>query len=38
LGFPLQGKLSGLVKLADYRSQGFGSDVRKLWLQLEWSN
>jgi hypothetical protein len=38
LGFPLHDKLNGLVKLADYRSDGFGRDTRKLWLQLEWSN
>ncbi len=37
LGFPVQGKLAGLVKLADYRSDGFGRDTTKLWLQLEWS-
>lgn len=38
LGFPIQGRLMGLVKLADYRSEGFGRDTRKLWLQLEWKN
>ena len=27
---------SGLVKLADYRSEGFARDTQKLWLQLEW--
>ena len=35
LGFPV-GPLAGLVKLADYRSDGFAFDTRKLWLQLEW--
>lgn len=38
LGFPVHGRLVGLVKLADYRSDGFGRDTRKLWLQLEWKN
>lgn len=38
LGFPVHDKLTGLVKVADYRSDGFGRDTRKLWLQLEWSN
>ncbi len=36
LGFPLPGGLSGLVKLADYRADGFSRDNRKLWLQVEW--
>ncbi len=35
-GFPVHGSLNGLVKLADYRSNGFARDTRKLWLQLEW--
>lgn len=38
LGFPLPWGLSGLVKLADYRSDGFSTDTRKLWLQVEWSH
>lgn len=38
LGFPLHEKLNGLVKFADYHSDSFGRDTRKLWLQLEWSN
>ena len=37
LGFPVHGALTGLVKLADYRSDGFARDTRKLWLQLEWA-
>ncbi|MDR7099030.1 hypothetical protein J2X04_001377 [Lysobacter niabensis] len=37
LGFPVHGKLSGLAKLADYRSDGFARDTTKLWLQLEWA-
>jgi hypothetical protein len=36
LGFPVHGPVNGLVKLADYRSDGFARDTRKLWLQLEW--
>ena len=36
-GFPVRGPVSGLVKLADYRSDGFARDTRKLWLQLEWA-
>ena len=35
-GFPVRGPVSGMVKLADYRSDGFARDTRKLWLQLEW--
>ena len=35
LGFPVHGAVTGLVKLADYRSDAFGRDTRKLWLQLE---
>ena len=37
LGFPVHGPVTGLVKLADYRSDGFARDTRKLWLQLEWA-
>jgi len=37
LGFPLPGGLTGLVKLADYRSDGFARDTLKAWLQVEWS-
>ena len=29
---------SGLVKFADYRSDGFARDTQKLWLQLEWTH
>lgn len=36
LSFPLPGKIKGLLKFADYRSDGFARDTRKLWLQLEW--
>ena len=37
LGFPVHGAVTGLVKLSDYRSDGFARDTRKLWLQLEWA-
>jgi hypothetical protein len=37
LAFPVGKSLTGLVKLADYRSDGFARDTRKLWLQLEWT-
>jgi hypothetical protein len=37
LGFPLPGGLSGLVKVADYRSDGFGRDTLKAWFQVEWN-
>ncbi len=37
LAMPLADKLQLLLKIADYRSDGFGLDSRKLWLQLEWS-
>lgn len=36
LAFPVRGKLTGLVKMADYRSDGFARDTTKAWLQLEW--
>lgn len=36
LGFPLPGGLGGLVKLADFRADGFSRDSTKLWLQVEW--
>jgi hypothetical protein len=36
-GFPVFGPVTGLVKLADYRSDGFARDTRKLWFQLEWA-
>lgn len=36
LGFPLAKGLTALVKLADYRSDGYARDTTKLWLQLEW--
>lgn len=36
LGFPVHDALTGLLKLAEYRSDGFARDTTKLWLQLEW--
>jgi hypothetical protein len=36
LAFPLPARFTGLVKFADYRSDGFARDTRKLWLQVEW--
>jgi hypothetical protein len=36
--FPLVQKLTGLVKVADYREDGFSGDLQKLWVQLEWTN
>ncbi len=37
LAFPVHGPITGLVKVADYRSDGFARDTTKLWLQLEWA-
>lgn len=37
LGFPLGGGVTALVKLADYRANGFGHNDSKIWFQLEWS-
>jgi hypothetical protein len=36
LAFPVAGGIQGLLKLADYRADGFGHDDTKLWLQFEW--
>lgn len=36
LAFPITKDLKGLAKYADYRSDGFAFDTRKVWLQLEW--
>ncbi|MEO5566688.1 MAG: hypothetical protein ABIR05_08590, partial [Luteimonas sp.] len=38
LGFPVAKGVRGLLKLADYRADGFGRDTRKAWLQLEWTH
>jgi hypothetical protein len=37
LGFALGGGIQALVKLADYRADGFGHNDTKIWFQLEWS-
>lgn len=38
VGAQLRPGVTGLLKFADYRSDGFGMDTRKLWLQLEWAH
>lgn len=38
LGRPLWKGWSGLIKYADYRSDGFARDTRKVWLQLQWAH
>ena len=38
LGFPVAKGVRGLLKLADYRADGFARDARKGWLQLEWKH
>ena len=35
---PLRSGWTGLVKFADYRSDGFARDTRKLWLQVQWTH
>ena len=37
LGFPVGKRLKGLLKVADYRADGFARDTAKAWLQLEWT-
>ncbi len=37
VGYKFNDHFSGLVKIADYRSDGFGSDVRKLWASVEYN-
>ena len=37
LAAPLRPGWNGLLKLADYRSDGFARDTRKLWLQIEYA-
>lgn len=34
--YPLTPHLSGLLKLADYRSDGFSTDERKIWASVEY--
>ncbi len=36
IGYPFNAHFSGLLKLANYRSDGFSSDVRKLWASVEY--
>lgn len=36
IGYPFNSHFSGLLKIADYRSDGFGADVRKLWASIEY--
>lgn len=36
LGLTLRPGLHALLKLADYRSDGFARDTRKVWVQVEW--
>lgn len=36
LSWPFAAGWTALAKFADYRSDGFGTDVRKLWLSLEY--
>ena len=37
LAAPVHAGWNGLIKLADYRSDGFARDTRKLWVQLEYT-
>lgn len=37
LSLPLRPGWRATAKLADYRADAFGADVRKAWLQLEWT-
>jgi hypothetical protein len=37
LAAPLVAGWTGMAKLADYRSDGYARDTRKLWLQLEYA-
>lgn len=37
LGLTLRPGLNTLFKLADYRSDGFARDTKKVWVQVEWS-
>ena len=36
LSLPLIAGLDAMLKLADYRADGFGRDNARVWLQLEW--
>ena len=37
MGVPLAKGLNAMLKLADYRADGFARDTRKVWLQLEYA-
>lgn len=37
LALPLNAQWRAMVKFADYRADGWSTDVRKWWLQLEWT-
>lgn len=37
LAYPLSAHATGLVKVADYRSDGYALDTRKLWFSLEYA-
>jgi hypothetical protein len=37
-GFPVHGRMKGLLKFADFQGRGGMRDARKAWLQLEWSS
>ena len=36
ISYPLRAGLTALLKIADYRSDGFSGDERKLWVSLEY--
>ena len=36
VSYPLWKGVTGLLKVADYRSDGFASDTRKLWFSLDY--
>ncbi|HET9033097.1 MAG TPA: alginate export family protein [Dokdonella sp.] len=36
IGYRFNARFSGLLKAADYHSDGYGSDVRKLWASVEY--
>ncbi|MEO8460526.1 MAG: alginate export family protein [Dokdonella sp.] len=37
LGYPVNAHINALLKYADYRSDGFASDERKLWASVEYT-
>ena len=36
LGYAFDAHWNGLLKLADYRADGFARDTRKLWVSVEY--